>query len=75
MAAVAVTLQRAEVSEDRDVGEWTTLPEHWTVKEGGRRPLAGQGRIGFSREFSLTEKDKIFYKRGLQEATGIFNLC
>ena len=45
------------------------------VKREGRRPLAGEGRIGFSQEFSLTEKDKIFDKWGLQEATGILDLC
>ena len=31
------------MSEDRDVGERTTLPEHWTVKEGGQEAIGWTG--------------------------------
>ena len=31
------------MSEDRDVGEWTTVPEHWTGKEGGQEAIGWTG--------------------------------
>lgn len=40
------------------------------VKREGRRPLAGEGRIGFSQEFSLQKKTKYLISEAYRKPQG-----